>query len=62
LRELKDLEEKKHEWLDKEEHIWRLKSRALWLKAGNNNTKYFHQFANFRKNTNTISDIKNAKG
>jgi len=39
-----------------------LKSRALWLKAGNNNTTYIHQFTNFRKNTNTIWDIKNAEG
>jgi hypothetical protein len=41
---------------------WRLKCCALWLKAGNNNTKYFHHFANLRKNINTIWDIKKEDG
>lgn len=39
-----------------------VEEQGIMIKSGNKNTKYFHQFANFRKNTNTISDIKNAKG
>lgn len=39
--------------LDKEEQ-WRLKSRATWLQAGDGNTKFFHNFANGRKASNTI--------
>ena len=36
---LKELEGKKDLLLLKEEQKWRLKSRALWLKEGDQNTK-----------------------
>jgi hypothetical protein len=62
LEELKSLEEKKNEWLKMDEQVWRLKSRALWLKAGDNNMKFFHNFSNHRKNTNTIWEIKDDEG
>jgi hypothetical protein len=62
LEELKSLEAHKLDWLEKEETSWRLKSRALWLEAGDNNTRFFHQYANYRKNINTIWDIKNVEG
>lgn len=40
--------------LQEKEELWRLKSRAIWLKAGDSNTKYFHNLANGRKASNTI--------
>lgn len=43
--------------LAKEEY-WRLKSRNLWLKAGDRNTCFFHKQAQARKCFNTISEIK----
>lgn len=39
--------------LDREE-TWRLRSKAIWLQAGDGNTKFFHKFANGRKSSNII--------
>jgi len=46
LEELRCLEKKHNEWLKQEEEEWRLKSRALWLKVVDNDTKFFHNFSN----------------
>jgi len=46
--------EQKSKLLQEKEELWRLKSRAIWLKAGDSNTKYFHNLANGRKASNTI--------
>ena len=60
--ELLELESKKDDILRKEEESTRLKSRDLWIEAGDNNTKFFHRFASHRRNQNTIWDIKNVEG
>ena len=32
-----------------EEELWHIRSRALWLSSGDNNTKYFHKIANHNR-------------
>eukprot|EP01018_Ginkgo_biloba_P002192 Gb_33330 [translate_table: standard] len=54
---VKNLEHKRRKLLEEMEYCWRLKRRALWLSKGDKDTKFFHQFANFRKNVNTIWKI-----
>jgi exonuclease III len=46
----------------REEEYWRLKSRSLWLKAGDRNTSYFHRQYRARLSRNHIAEIKTGDG
>ena len=40
-----------------DEISWRQKSRALWLREGDKNTKFFHRLANSNRRQNSISTL-----
>lgn len=45
-----------------EESMWHQRSRVLWLKEGDRNSRFFHQKATQRKRRNTIEKMKNRDG
>ena len=45
-----------------EEEVWGLKSRQMWLKGGDSNTKYFHKQAKIQESFNAIKDLKDKFG
>jgi len=53
---------RKDHLLKLQETTWRLKSRALWLEAGDHNTKFFHSYASQRHVNNTIWELENCRG
>lgn len=59
---IRNLENEKQRLLAIEEASWRLKSRVTWLKEGDRNTKFFHRYANGRRESNSIWEIKNEMG
>jgi hypothetical protein len=48
--------------LCKEEKMWQQRSRALWLKDGDQNTKYFHSRATHRKRRNALIELRDPTG
>jgi hypothetical protein len=59
---LKKLELDRNSYLMEEEARWRLKSRAIWIKNGDKNTKYFHHYASFRRNKKHLWEIMDDRG
>jgi len=55
-------EERRNILLKEKEETWRLKSRAIWLKSGDENTKFYHAYAKGRKNANTIWKLEDSEG
>jgi hypothetical protein len=58
----KEKERRHGELLHTEEVIWRQRSRAVWLKDGDRNTKFFHGKASQRKKVNHIKKLKDPNG
>ena len=54
---IKELEASRRNILQLREESWRLKSRALWLQAGDENTKFFQNYAKGRKMANSIWEM-----
>jgi len=48
--------------LQEKEETWRLKSRAVWLECGDENTKFFQAYAKGRKCANTIWKLEDPDG
>jgi hypothetical protein len=44
------------------EEQWRLRSRATWLESGDNNTKFFHNYASHSRNQKHIWEIIGGNG
>lgn len=56
------LEDKKTSLMRKEEELWRIKSRALWLACGDKNTRLFQAFADNRRKKKAIWEIEDEGG
>ena len=51
-----------NEWLRRNEAFWIQKSRELWLKDGDKNSRFFHLSTVIRRKRNSIDAIKNDFG
>jgi hypothetical protein len=59
---LREKEKELDDLLQCEEVWWSQRSKAMWLKLGDQNTSYFHQKANQRKRKNKIEHLIDENG
>ena len=59
-RPMKILQEEINLLLDKEATMWRQRSKIMWLKDGDKNTKKFHNKASQRRRRNYITRLHDA--
>jgi hypothetical protein len=59
---LKSLEQERNRLINESEELWRQRSRAIWIRSGDQNTKFFHNFTNFRRNNKYIWEIMDDEG
>ena len=57
-----DLELKSLKVLSRLETMWRVTSRSLWIKDGDQNMKYFQRFGSHRKSINFVSKLRSNDG
>ena len=48
--------------MDKENRLWFQRSKVLWAKQGDRNSKYFHSQATQRWRKNTIQKLRSSSG
>jgi hypothetical protein len=56
------IEKELHEVYEREKIMYRQRSRVEWLKAGDQNTKYFQNRASHRRHKNTIHSLRRPDG
>lgn len=56
--EIKEVRNEINEMITREEVMWKQRSRALWLKCGDENTKFFHATASQRRRRNKIEGLE----
>ena len=57
-----NLQAELHEWLLRDEMVWKQKSRKIWLKEGDRNSKFFHLSMIIRRRRNSIDVVRNQSG
>ena len=60
--EIKRVRDEINEIQVREEMMWSQRSRALWLKWGDRNTKFFHTSASQRRRKNWIAGLQDPSG
>ena len=60
--EIQVLKKEINEMMLREEMMWSQRSRALWIKCGDRNTKFFHATASNRQKKNRIEGLNDLEG
>ena len=60
--EVRDLEGQLHELYEREEIMYKQRSRVGWLQEGDQNTRYFQNRASHRKRKNTVRALRREDG